>query len=137
MIIIDIAKSSCYNFAVMQTPTLTERTKYGSYLSGSYQGKPKAQIVSIPPRIQARLDVPQTALLLGFSERDIPILIAAKLLEPLGKPVPNATKYFAACDIKRLAANKKWLHDATQVLYDYWRGKNDRKAANAEIPLAA
>ena len=132
-------------FAVMQNETINqERKNYGGYLkpTGFNQTNAKIQIVAIPIRVQARLDAAQTALILGFTEHDIPILVAAKLLLPLGKPVPNATKYFATCDIEVLATNKQWLEDATQALYDYWKGKNERKvsaqkAAKVEIPLAA
>jgi hypothetical protein len=46
----------------------------------------------LPPILPARLDAKLTALVLGFQEHDIPVLIAAKMLKPLGKPVPNATK---------------------------------------------
>jgi len=88
----------------------------------------------IPMRVQARLDGAQTAKLLGFSEHDIPVLVRRGLLTPLGKPVPNAVKYFAACIIEELATDPKWLNQATQVIYEYWKGKNDRKTVN--IPKA-
>ena len=87
-------------------------------------------LVSIPMRIQGRLDGAEAATVLGFSEHDIPILVRHGLLKPLGSPVPNATKYFAACVIEEFAANPKWLNQATQVIYEYWKGKNDRKTAN-------
>src|ERR1700722_1823150 len=87
-------------------------------------------LVGIPLKIPARLNAAQTAKILGFSEYDIPILIAAKMLEPLGKPVLNATKYFATCEIETFSQNPEWLWDATQIIYDYWKGKNARKAAN-------
>jgi hypothetical protein len=102
-------------------------------------------LVPIPSRIQARLDSAQAARVLGFSEHDIPILVRQGLLNPLGKPVPNATKYFAACQIVALAGDPKWLNAATQVIYEYWKGKNDRKTSNkrrdeppaSEVALAA
>jgi hypothetical protein len=75
----------------------------------------------------ARLDSKQTAKLLGFQEHDIPVLVAGRLLKPLGKPVPNATKYFAACDMDALAKNPQWLNAATQLVYDYWKKKNRAK----------
>jgi hypothetical protein len=81
--------------------------------------------------LPARLDAKLTAQVLGFQEHDIPVLVAAKMLKPLGKPVPNATKYFANCEIEVYAVDAKWLRDATQILYDYWKRKNDRKAAKS------
>lgn len=84
----------------------------------------------------ARLNVKDTAKRLGFKEHDIPVLMARKKLTPLGKPVPNATKYFAACEIEKLARDTDWLGDATQAIYDDWKKKNLTKSKNI-IPLAA
>ena len=85
----------------------------------------------------ARLDARQTAKLLGFQEHDIPVLIAGRLLKPLGKPVPNATKYFAACEMGALASDPKWLNAATQLVYDYWKKKNRAKNSNiVSMPTA-
>ena len=81
--------------------------------------------------LPARLDAKQTADVLGFQEHDVPVLVAAKMLKPLGKPVPNAIKYFAACEIEIFAVDARWLRDATQVIYDHWKEKNDRKTINA------
>jgi hypothetical protein len=47
-------------------------------------------------RLPGRLNTTEAAVLLGFQEHDIPVLIAGKLLTPLGRPAPNAPKYFAA-----------------------------------------
>ena len=52
-------------------------------------------------RLPARLRTGETAVLLGFQEHDIAPLIAANLLAPLGKPAPNAPKYFATVDVSR------------------------------------
>ena len=46
-----------------------------------------------------RIDAAEAARILGFQEHDIPVLINSRLLKPLGKPVPNARKYFAAVDV--------------------------------------
>jgi hypothetical protein len=59
-------------------------------------------------RLPARLNTSEVAVLLGFQEHDIAPLIAARLMAPLGKPAPNAPKYFAtveiaACPGRRLA----------------------------------
>ena len=44
----------------------------------------------------SRVDGRQAASLLGFQPHDIPVLVAAKLLQPLGKPVANAIELAAA-----------------------------------------
>ncbi|MDB6124299.1 MAG: hypothetical protein JWQ71_3292 [Pedosphaera sp.] len=68
-------------------------------------------------RLPARLTTTQTALLLGFQEHDIPVIVRVNLLKPLGNPVPNATKYFAASEIEKLAADRTWLNRATKEMY--------------------
>jgi hypothetical protein len=47
-----------------------------------------------------------TAKPLGFTEHDIPILMAAGKLTPLGDPAPNAPKWFAAVVLIRLATDQ-------------------------------
>ena len=83
----------------------------------------------------ARFDAKQAAQVLGFQEHDIPVLVRAKLLKPLGKPVQNSTKYFATCQIKELAQSYEWLNKATHVIQDYWNGKNLRKRIKDSQPI--
>ena len=78
-------------------------------------------------RLPGRLNVSETALLLGFQEHDIALLVAAKLLVPLGKPAPNAPKYFAAVEIAERASDPEWLSSATKQLAKHWLRKNQRK----------
>ena len=78
------------------------------------------------PRLPARLNTTETAVLLGFQEHDIPVLAAANLLAPLGKPAPNAPKYFAAVEIAALGDNAEWLTKATKAIASHWRKKNGR-----------
>lgn len=79
-------------------------------------------------RLPGRLNTSETALLLGFQEHDIGPLVAARLLLPLGKPAPNAPKYFATVDITARAEDRDWLSDATKVVAKYWLRKNRRHA---------
>jgi len=78
-------------------------------------------------RLPARLNTSETAIVLGFQEHDITALVAAKLLVPLGKPAPNAPKYFATVDITAAAADREWLAAATRIIAKRWRDKNGRK----------
>ncbi|MDB6125131.1 MAG: hypothetical protein JWQ71_4124 [Pedosphaera sp.] len=75
-------------------------------------------------RLPARLTTPQTAMLLGFPEHDIPVIVRANLLKPLGNPVPNATKYFAASEIEGVAKDRVWLTKATKAIYGHWAQQN-------------
>ncbi|HEY8899357.1 MAG TPA: hypothetical protein VIM61_03025 [Chthoniobacterales bacterium] len=78
-------------------------------------------------RLPGRLTTAETAVLLGFQEHDIAPLVAAKMLTPLGKPAPNAPKYFAAIEVQACAENRDWLSQATKALTQHWHRKNSRK----------
>src|SRR5512140_453020 len=79
-------------------------------------------------RLPGRLDGRQAGTLLGFQPHDIPVLIAAKLLQPLGKPMANSPKYFAACVIEELRCNPDWLDRATRAVSRHWQSKNARQS---------
>lgn len=87
-------------------------------------------------RLPARLNVEQAAALLGCQPHDVPILVRAKLLTPLGKPLPNLTKYFATCVLEELRLDVKWLDAATKAIYSHWRDENfsRRSRANSGAP---
>lgn len=74
--------------------------------------------------LPARLNVEQTAQLLGFAPHDIPILVGAGLLRPLGRPAPSSVKYFAAAELRALAQDVKFLSKATEEIQRHWRRKN-------------
>ena len=76
------------------------------------------------PRLPARISVEQTAELLGFQEHDISVLIRKRLLKPLGKPAPNAPKWFASSIILKLIENDEWLSNATKTISENWKIKN-------------
>jgi len=81
--------------------------------------------------LPARLDVAATAKLLGFAEHDIPVLMAAGKLTPLGDPSPNAPKWFAAVEVIGLAVDRDWLHKATNGVSKHWRSKRERRHIDA------
>jgi len=85
-------------------------------------------------RLPGRLNTTETAVLLGFQEHDIPPLVAAKLLAPLGKPAPNSPKYFAAVDVVNAAQDRSWLSQATRTLSRHWSEKNSRKKTAPVAP---
>ncbi len=81
--------------------------------------------------LSGRIGVSRTAKMLGFAEHDIPILTGRGLLKPLGNPAANSTRYFAACEILRLANDVQWLDRATRAVAQYWKHKNARRAQRA------
>src|SRR5262249_26485170 len=74
-------------------------------------------------RLPARLDVQQTATLLGLQEHDIPLLVRARLLKPLGKPASNSIKYFSSATVQNHANDCSWLDKATLTISQHWRTK--------------
>lgn len=84
-------------------------------------------------RLPARLDVHQTAELLGFMDHDIAVLVRMRLLKPLGEPLPNAHKYFSTTEIQLLAQDRQWLDRATKAVARHWQAKNQHK----KVPLNA
>ena len=78
----------------------------------------------------ARLNATQTAWFLGFEIHQIPILVAAGLLKPLGHPPRNGTKFFATETLEQLRRDEKWLARASDAICAYWRQSNARKAAS-------
>jgi hypothetical protein len=68
---------------------------------------------------------------MGFPEHDIAPLVAAKFLTPLGKPAPNAPKYFAAIEVLACSENRDWLSHATKTIGRHWASKNHRRLADA------
>jgi hypothetical protein len=95
------------------------------------------RIVLTSRRLPARLMAAQAAVRLGFAEHDIPVLVKAGLLEPLGDPQKNAVKYFAAVEIEKRAHNVKWLDRATKLISTYWQGQNRRRGRGAEVAAPA
>ena len=75
-------------------------------------------------RLPAMLNVQQTATLLGLAEHDIPVLLNACLLKPLGGAQPNAVKYFASVQVLELAGEVAVLNQIRRAVSEYWRGKN-------------
>ena len=83
--------------------------------------------------IPARLNVEQTAWVLNCQQHDIPILVAARLLKPLGNPQPNSVKYFAATELLEISKDPAWLSRLTITLGRHWQSKNQRVAERAKF----
>ena len=79
----------------------------------------------------ARLTAEQTAWVLNCQPHDIPVLVVARLLKPLGSPQPNSVKYFATLEILELAKDRAWLSRATNAVSHHWRQKNQQKKSTA------
>lgn len=78
-------------------------------------------------RLPARLDVEQAGWVLGCQKHDVPALVAARLLKPLGNPPPNGIKFFATMDILELMEDKAWLAKMTNTITQHWFRKNAQR----------
>ena len=87
------------------------------------------------PRLPARLNVDQTAEVLGFLPHEIPMLLKAGLLKPLGKPAPNGHKFFCAIEVSALSENRDWLDKATRTVARYWKERNLASNGNTPNPV--
>jgi len=85
------------------------------------------QFLRLLGQIPARLTAEQTAWVLNCQPHDIPVLVAARLLKPLGNPQPNSVKYFASVEVLELAKDRAWLARMTNALNQHWQRKNSVK----------
>jgi hypothetical protein len=72
----------------------------------------------------ARLNVEQVAWVLGCQVHDVPVLMAAKLLKPLGNPPQNGVKFFATTELVELMKERNWLAKVTIAINQHWHRKN-------------
>jgi hypothetical protein len=77
--------------------------------------------------LPARLLSAQVAKVLNCTTDDIAILVSAGKLKPLGKPKPNAVKFFSAIELFALLADRDWLDETTRTISLYWRRKHARR----------
>ena len=85
------------------------------------------QFLSLLGQLPARLTVEQTAWVLNCQPHDVPVLVAARLLKPLGNPLPNSIKFFATSDILESAKDRAWLTKVTATINQHWQKKNRLK----------
>ena len=78
-------------------------------------------------QLPARLTSEQAAWVLNCQPHDIPILVNARLIKPLGHPPQNGIKYFATAELEKLRRNTQWLSRATDAVRRHWERKNARR----------
>ncbi|MGA2544150.1 MAG: hypothetical protein ABSG78_21585 [Verrucomicrobiota bacterium] len=75
----------------------------------------------------ARLTGEQAAWVLGCQPHDVPVLVAARLLRPLGNPTASSVKYFSRLEIMGLAQDRSWLARVTNAVNQHWQTRNAHK----------
>jgi len=92
--------------------------------------RPEQKVFLELPTLPARLTTEQAAWCLGFQPSEIPILVATKLLKPLGHPPASGPKYFAAVVLTELRNDSAWLDKASDAVVKFWRTKNAARKAH-------
>jgi hypothetical protein len=64
---------------------------------------------------------------LNCQSSDVPILVGARLLKPLGNPSPHSVKYFAASELLEQVEDRTWLAKVTNALNQHWQKRNAAK----------
>ena len=102
------------------------------------------RFLSLLGQLPARLTAEQAGWVLNCQPHDIPALINARLLKPLGNPSQNSTKYFSTADVLELTKDRSWLVKVSNTICQHWQHQNARKkeqnfngAANGRASLAA
>ena len=94
------------------------------------------QFLRLLGQLPARLTAEQAAWLLNCQPQDVPILVAARLLKPLGNPSPYNVKFFAALELLEQVEDRAWLAKVTNALNQHWQRRNARKKMLlADVPL--
>lgn len=89
------------------------------------------RFLSLLGHLPARLTVEQAAWVLNCKPHDVPALVAARLLKPLGNPPPNGIKFFATADVLEHIKDRSWLVKVTNTVNQHWQRKNARRNAQS------
>lgn len=82
------------------------------------------QFLRLLGQLPARLTAEQVGWALNCQAHDVPVLVAAKLLKPLGSPPQSGVKFFAAADLIELTKDRNWLVRVSNAIYLHWQKKN-------------
>ena len=87
----------------------------------------QSQFLNLLGQLPARLTAEQVAWVLNCQPHDVPILVAARLLKPLGNPLQYNVKFFASLQLLEQAKDRIWLAKVTNALNLHWKKHNARK----------
>src|ERR1700685_323717 len=82
------------------------------------------RFLSLLGQLPARLTAEQAGWVLNCQTHDIPALVSARLLKPIGNPAPNSIKFFATADVLEHLKDRCWLTKLTNSINQHWRKKN-------------
>jgi|SRR5208283_384418 len=85
------------------------------------------QFLRLLGQLPARLTAEQAAWVINCQPHDMPILVAARLLKPLGNPPANGIKFFATSELLALSQDRSWLVKVTNAVNQHWQKNNASK----------
>jgi hypothetical protein len=91
------------------------------------------QFLMLLGQLPARLTAEQAAWVLNCQPHDIPALVAAKLIKPLGNPAPNSIKFFCTADLLESSKDRNWLVRVSTTIYQHWHRKNTSNKARTPV----
>lgn len=89
------------------------------------------QFLRLLNQLPARLTAEQAAWVLNCQPHDVPILVAARLLKPLGNPPSHSVKFFAASELLEQVEDRAWLAKVTSALNQHWQKRNANKKSRS------
>ena len=93
------------------------------------------QFLTLLNQLPARLTAEQAAWVLNCQPHDIPALVSAKLIKPLGNPPANGIKFFATTDLLEAVKDRNWLVRVSSTIYQHWHAKNARQKSSGGRPV--
>ena len=83
------------------------------------------------PHWPACVGVEEAARIFGWPLYFFPVLLRVGHLRPLGKPIQNARKWFATCELERLSRDPDWLDKAIRLVEKHVRDANQKQRGKA------
>jgi hypothetical protein len=80
----------------------------------------------------ACIGVEQVAVMFGWPEYFLPVLMRAGHLRPLGKPSQNSRKWFATVELQLLARDRDWLDRAIRIVEKHVQQMNEKRGKSFE-----
>jgi len=93
-------------------------------VSQSLTGKVAHFELGYIPEQAVELKTAAGLLISGFTRQHMPMLMGAKLLQPLGHPSENGCKYFGVVDLEKLKQDSSWQAKASDAIVKYWKDRN-------------
>jgi hypothetical protein len=92
------------------------------------------RLLTLLGKLPARLNAEQAAWVINCQSHDVSVLVAARLLKPLGNPPANGVKYFSTEELLDLIKDRSWLAKVSNTIYQHWHKQNARKKERSVVP---